>query len=307
MKYIEIAEAFSGQRLDNYLVTYLKGVPKTHIYRIIRKGEVRVNKKRIDPKYRLKAGDQVRLPPLEVKEAHDPIVPSKQFRDFLATRILFEDDSFLIINKPPRIPVHGGSRIKLGLVEVLRSMYPRFPQLELAHRLDADTSGCLILAKKRSVLREVHELLRTGKVLKVYRALTKGHWKQSELRATESLHKNHLQSGERIVRVHADGKPSITLFEPLITYKQATLVEATLETGRTHQIRVHAQFRDHSIAGDEKYGNRDFNKYMRQFGLNRLFLHAYTIEFVLPSTGQHILVTAPLDNDLEWCLKALEP
>lgn len=306
VQYITIAPDFAEQRIDNFLVTRLKGVPKAHIYRILRKGEVRVNKKRIKQTYRLQAGDQVRIPPLHLDDDNTVVTPSEQLMAFLATRILYEDNNLLIMNKPSGIPVHGGSGVKLGMVEALRAMYPKLTQLELVHRLDRDTSGCLILAKKRSVLRELHELLREGHVRKIYKTLTKGHWKPSALRVEASLRKNNLSSGERIVRVNDEGKPSVTIFKSLIRYQYATLMEALLETGRTHQIRVHAQFRGHQVAGDEKYGDKEFNKRMRQLGLKRLFLHAYLIEFTLPSTGQHIQITAPLDDDLQACLKALE-
>lgn len=306
VQYISISEDFVEQRIDNFLITRLKGVPKTYIYKLLRKGEVRVNKKRIKQTYRLQAGDQVRLPPLEIEDKSAPAKPSQQFMNFLKTRILYEDKHFLIINKPSGIAVHGGSGVRLGLVETLRVMYPKLEHLELAHRLDRETSGCLILVKKRSALREVHELLRTGKVKKIYQTLTKGHWKSHLLRVEESLLKNQLSSGERVVRVHHEGKPSVTLFTPLKKYKYAEFMEVLLETGRTHQIRVHAQFRGHPIAGDEKYGDKEFNKQMHSIGLNRLFLHAYFIEFTLPSSGQHLQITAPIDEDLQACLKALE-
>ncbi len=303
VEYITITPDAAEQRIDNFLINRLKTIPKAHIYKILRKGEVRVNKKRIKQTYRLQAGDQVRIPPLQLEESGEVPVPGKQLVDFLSTRILYEDDRLIIINKPSGMSVHGGSGIKLGVVEALRSKHPK---LELVHRLDRDTSGCLILAKKHSVLRELHALLREGKVKKIYHTLTKGHWKPSALHVEVPLRKNQLASGERIVRVHDEGKPSSTVFKPLVRYKYATLMEALLETGRTHQIRVHAQYRGHPVAGDEKYGDKEFNKQIRQCGLKRLFLHAYFIEFTLPSTGQHIQITASLDNDLQACLKALE-
>lgn len=305
VQYLVITEDFAGQRIDNFLVTRLKGVPKTHIYRILRKGEVRVNKKRAQPSYRLQAGDQVRLPPLQLEPKAKPAAPSSRMAATLTDRILYEDKNLLIINKPAGIAVHGGSGVKLGIVEALRNMFPKLPHLELAHRLDSDTSGCLILAKKRSILKELHNLLREGAVSKIYWALTQGHWKASELRVDVSLRKNQLSGGERIVRVDKTGKTSLTVFRPLETYADSMLVEATLHTGRTHQIRVHAQYRRHPIAGDEKYGDRDFNKLMRERGLKRLFLHAKHVEFTLPSTGERISVIAPLDQELESCLKAL--
>ena len=306
VQYITIPPDFAEQRIDNFLIARLKGVPKAHIYRILRKGEVRVNKKRIKQTYRLQEEDQVRIPPLELEDANTVPAPSNQFVTFLATRILYEDNNLLIINKPAGIPVHGGSGVRLGMIEALRVIYPELDQLELVHRLDRDTSGCLIVAKKRSTLRELHQLLREGRVRKIYHTLTRGHWKPAALRVEAPLRKNLLSSGERIVRVNEEGKPSVTIFKPLVRYKYSTLMEALLETGRTHQIRVHAQFRGHQVAGDEKYGDKEFNRQMTQYGLKRLFLHAYFVEFTLPSTGQHFQVTAPLDDDLQACLKALE-
>ncbi len=303
--YITIDSDYADQRIDNFLVTRLKGVPKTRIYRIIRKGEVRVNKKRIEPSYRLQENDIVRIPPVKLAERPSSDIPSASLITLLSSRILYEDKNLLIMNKPPGIPVHGGSQVKIGMVEALRYMFPKLPHLELAHRLDADTSGCLVLAKKRGVLKELHGLLREGKVQKIYLALTKGHWKEDELKVEAPLQKNHLSSGERIVRVNKEGKSSLTIFKPVETYSNAMLVEAHLYTGRTHQIRVHAQYRQHSIAGDEKYGDKEFNKQMREHGLKRLFLHAHRVEFVLPSTEQTIKIVAPLDADLMQSLKDL--
>lgn len=305
VQYVTIEPDYAGQRIDNYLVTRLKGLPKSRVYRILRKGEVRVNKKRIDPSYRLQAGDIVRVPPMKLDVPEAPVQPTQNLVALLRERILYEDKSLLIINKPSGIAVHGGSGIRLGLVEALRSMYPELPHLELAHRLDVDTSGCLILAKNRGVLGELHTLLRDGDVRKIYLALTKGHWKSSELHVNAPLLKNHLAGGERIVRIDPEGKSSLTDFQPIETYKDSMLMEVTLHTGRTHQIRVHAQFRGHPLAGDEKYGDREFNKNMRQAGLKRIFLHSHIIEFTLPSTGQKISITAPLDKDLVACLSAL--
>lgn len=307
VQYITIESDYANQRIDNFLLTRLKGVPKTRIYRLLRKGEVRVNKKRIDPHYRLQTGDLVRIPPVRLTQQTTSDQPSRSLTTMLSNRILYEDSQLFIINKPSGIPVHGGSQVKIGIVETLRCMYPKWPHLELAHRLDADTSGCLVLAKKRSALKELHELLRTGKIQKMYLALTKGHWKTMELKVDLPLQKNHLSSGERIVRVNkTEGKSSLTVFRPLETFKEAMLVEAHLYTGRTHQIRVHAQYRQHPIAGDEKYGDKTFNKEMRERGLKRLFLHASSIEFVLPTTGQMIKVTAPLDPELTRCLDGLK-
>ncbi|MCC2667406.1 MAG: rluC [Gammaproteobacteria bacterium] len=224
--------------------------------------------------------------------------------EYLANRILYEDSHFLIINKPSGIPVHGGSSASLGVVEALRCMYPQ-SSLELVHRLDSDTSGCLILAKRRSALRELHELFRARKIEKIYWVLTKGHWKESRLRVDVPLLKNQLSSGERIVQVKPDGKPSVTVFRQLEKFSTTSLMEAMLETGRTHQIRVHARHQGHPVAGDPKYGDKILNKQLREVGLTRLFLHAYSICFSLPKTGQIIKITAPLDTELEQCLNAL--
>lgn len=305
VKIITIEEDYAGQRVDNFLITYLKSVPKTRIYRLLRKGEIRVNKKRTQPSYRLLAGDQLRLPPMQLESKAEPGVPGRRSVSLLTDSVLYEDPGLLIINKPSGIPVHGGSQVSMGVIEILRTMYPKLPQLELVHRLDADTSGVLILAKKRSVLREMHELFRGSAMRKVYWALTKGYWQKSELRVEAALSKNYLSNGERIVRIDKEGKPSLTVFEPLQRFDGAMLVEATLHTGRTHQIRVHARYRSHPIAGDEKYGDKEFNKQMRQYGVRRLFLHARLIEFTLPSTGKLIRVEAPLDDDLQESLVAL--
>jgi len=303
---ITIKEDQAGQRLDNYLFTLLKTVPKTRIYRIIRKGEVRANKKRIKQTYRLQAGDIIRIPPLEIAEKPQKPQPGQSVIKFLATRVLFEDENLLIINKPAGIPVHGGSNVAIGIIEALRFMKPELDGLELAHRLDKDTSGCLLIAKKRKILKELHELLRNGEVKKIYHALTKGHWKKTALRVDAPLHKNVLKSGERIVRVDDEGKNSVSTFKVLKKYTASSLMEVLLETGRTHQIRVHAQYRRHSIACDDKYGDKEFNKSIRETGLKRLFLHAYSLEFSLPSYDKPIKITAPLDKDLADCLKALE-
>ncbi len=208
---------------------------------------------------------------LEVKEI---TTPSHYAVAALSDCVLYEDKSLLIINKPSGLAVHGGSTVKMGVVETLRTLYPKLPQLELVHRIDRDTSGCLILAKKRSALRELHALLRTGQFHKVYWALTKGQWQPEELTVDAPLLKNTLSGGERIVRVNKEGKPSLTVFRPLEAFTDASLMEATLHTGRTHQIRVHCQYRGHPIAGDEKYGDKAFNKQMKEQGLRRMFLHA---------------------------------
>jgi len=295
---------YEGQRIDNFLISRFKGVPKTRLYRMLRKGEVRVNKKRIDAFYRLKQGDVVRLPPVFMNETAKQVPPSQTTIDLLKSRILYEDEFFLIINKPSGMSVHAGSTVRVGIVEALRHAYPKLPNLELAHRLDSETSGCLVLAKKKRILREVHSLLREGKVKKIYWALTKGKWKKSECRVELALHKDYRDKGKHVVEVRKTGKSALTVFHPKEVFKEASLVEVELFTGRTHQIRVHAAHQGHPIAGDDRYGDPDFNKLARQNGLKRMFLHARSIEFVLPSSNQRIRVSAPLENELECAIEA---
>ncbi len=295
-----------GQRIDNFLITKLKGMPKSRVYRILRKGEVRVNKKRVSPFYRLQKGDEIRLPPVFLPEKAVAAPPSKTTTQLLTERILYEDENLLIINKPSGMSVHAGSTVRVGVVEALRHIYPKLPNLELAHRLDSETSGCLVLAKKKRILRELHTLLREGKVSKIYWALTMGKWKRSEFKVDVSLHKDYRDGGKHVVEVNKDGKSALTHFQTIQSFKDATLVEAKLFTGRTHQIRVHAAHQGHPIACDDRYGNPDFNKLAHQMGLKRMFLHARSIDFVLPSLNQRIRVEAPLDPELDACIKAFE-
>lgn len=301
--FIEISEDRSGQRVDNFLLTELKGVPKSHIYRILRKGEVRVNKGRIKASYRLKAGDLVRIPPIRQAE-RKAIEPGKRILGLIESRIIYEDKKLLIINKPSGVAVHGGSGISYGVIEAVRTLRPDFPYFELVHRLDRDTSGCLVIAKKRSALRQLHELLREDGVQKHYLALVQGSWDQQKRKIDQPLLKNIMKSGERMVEVNPAGKPAISYFEPIERYESACLMRVILKTGRTHQIRVHAAHIGHPIAGDEKYGDTDFNQSMKQLGLNRLFLHATHISFKLPE-DKEVAVTAPLDNELQQVLNRL--
>lgn len=306
---LAITSEQEGQRLDNFLAARLHGVPKSYIYRIVRKGDVRVNKGRIKPDYRLQAGDAVRIPPVhyEDKPNDAPAQPGARVIRMLSDSILFEDDGLLILNKPSGIAVHGGSGLNYGVIEALRSAYPDAPFLELVHRLDRDTSGCLMIAKKRSLLRRVHELLRTGGVHKRYQALVKGCWHGGARSVSAALRKNVLQSGERIVTVAADGKEAVTLFTPRTLFAEASLMDVTLMQGRTHQIRVHARHIGQNIAGDDKYGDDEFNEFMQTKGLKRLFLHAQTLRFQIPDTGQKINVSAALSVDLEQFLTRLTP
>jgi 23S rRNA pseudouridine955/2504/2580 synthase len=305
--YVAISNDQAGQRIDNFLIARLKGVPKSRIYRLLRKGEVRVNKRRVAAFYRLIEGDEVRLPPVMTAEKSVYAPPSKHTAELLRERILYEDDHFLILSKPAGISVHAGSTVRMGVIETLRHLYPALPHLELAHRLDSETSGCLILAKKKRILREIHALLREGKVNKRYFALTRGVWKAHELKVQLPLHKDYQEGGKHVVAVRQTGKPALTVFKALQTFdKVASLMEVQLFTGRTHQIRVHAQHQGHPIAGDDRYGDNEFNKMMREWGLKRLFLHAKSIDFILPSSSQHITVEAPLDPELKAIITALE-
>jgi 23S rRNA pseudouridine955/2504/2580 synthase len=227
--------------------------------------------------------------------------------NLLSQRILYEDENLLIINKPAGMSVHAGSTVRVGVVEALRHMYPKLVNLELGHRLDSETTGCLILAKKKKILREIHALLRQGKVVKIYWALTQGVWKEAELKVNLPLHKDYRDGGKHVVEVDEEGKSALTIFRPIQVFKYyASLMEVELFTGRTHQIRVHAQHKGHPLAGDDRYGDAEFNKLARQLGLKRMFLHARSIDFTLPSLGQRITVIAPLDPELEAGIKAFE-
>src|SRR3569623_923913 len=250
VEWLEIDEQADGQRIDNFLINHLKGVPKSFIYRVLRRGEVRVNKGRVKPDYRLQSGDVVRVPPLRRPEAPPLPPPGRHLIEDINNSVLYEDSGLLIINKPPGVAVHGGSGVNHGIIEALRSARPDTPGLELVHRHDRDTSGSLLIAKKRSTLRALHALLREeGGVAKRYVALLQGRWRGGERRATAPLKKNVLSAGVRIVRGDEEGKASETLFRPLRRYAIASLVEAAPLTGRTHQIRVHAVHLSHANAG----------------------------------------------------------
>lgn len=303
--YLEIAEEQAGQRIDNFLLTHLKNVPKSHIYRILRTGEVRINKGRIKPTYRLQIGDTMRLPPVKVETTTAPI-PSYKTVQILTERILYEDNALLIIDKPAGMAVHGGSGISFGVIEGLRALYPKAPFLELVHRLDRETSGCLMIAKKRSMLRRLHELLRQGGMHKQYLALVQGNWHARLKQVSAPLQKNILQSGERIVQVNEeDGKAAVSKFQVETTFESATLLNVQPVTGRTHQIRVHTAHVNHPIAGDEKYGNEAFNRQMRDYSLKRLFLHAAQLEIEIPENNYQLSINAPLPTELKQVLSRL--
>ena len=295
-----------GQRIDNYLVTILKGVPKSRVYRLLRKGEVRVNKGRIKPGYRLKKGDIVRIPPLVMGIRQEQQCPSAKLSDLILGAILYEDEDMLILDKPSGIAVHGGSGIRVGVIETLRVLRPDIPDLELVHRLDRATSGCLMFAKNRRTLLRLHTLLRENAVDKRYLTLLKGRWHKGEQRIDIALSKNRLQSGERMVHQDDSGKMASSYFYPIKVSSEASLMAVKLMTGRMHQIRVHAAQIGHPVAGDDKYGDRDFNRQMRKSGLSRLFLHAHRIEFELDDKPRKITVQAPLAEDLRKCLANLD-
>jgi 23S rRNA pseudouridine955/2504/2580 synthase len=294
----------AGQRIDNFLRNQLKDVPKSMIYRIVRKGEVRVNKKRIKAEYKLQAGDVVRIPPVTVEEKTPEVAPSTKLNRVaeLEQQIIFEDDHLLILNKPSGTAVHGGSGLKFGAIEALRALRPDARFLELVHRIDRDTSGILLVAKKRSALRHLQAQFREKTVRKYYFALVMGEWKNSCKVVNAPLLKNEVNS---IVRVNPNGKPSETRFSVLEKFTQATLVQASPITGRTHQIRVHTQYSGHPIAWDDRYGDRRFDAYTGQHGLDRLFLHAANIRFVHPATDAFMEINAPMGEQLEAVLASL--
>lgn len=295
-----------GQRIDNFLITELKGVPKSHIYRVLRKGEVRVNKGRVKAHYRLQAGDEVRIPPLRTAPETIPAIPPARLAE-LTRAILYEDADLVVLDKPSGWAVHGGSGVAYGVIEALRLARPDLPNIELVHRLDRETSGCLLLAKQRAALLALHDALRDGTVDKHYLALVKGRWPSSLRRVDVALRKNVLRSGERMVAGDdEDGKHAESEFHVRNAYRQSSMVDVRLLTGRTHQIRVHAAHAGYPLAGDTKYGDEEFNKLMKSFGLRRLFLHAHSVAVDSPSTGKRLEFKAPLPEDLAAVLKQLE-
>jgi 23S rRNA pseudouridine955/2504/2580 synthase len=300
---VEVPEDREGQRLDNFLSGRLKGVPRSLIYRICRTGEVRVNGGRVKPDHRLASGDQVRIPPVRVAERGETEAPSGGQLNRIEAAIIHEDREFLVIDKPSGVASHGGSGVSFGAIELMRAARPR-DTLELVHRLDRDTSGILVLTRKRSALTALQTEIREGRVEKRYLALIKGALPQARLTVDAPLRKSVLQGGERMVRVDPDGKESRSRFTQLERFSDSSLVEVALETGRTHQIRVHAQHIEHPLAGDEKYGEREFNRTMRDKGLKRLFLHAARFEFNLGDRAYSF--NAPLAPELSATVDALQ-
>jgi 23S rRNA pseudouridine955/2504/2580 synthase len=301
----EVDEGTADQRVDNYLFRLLKGVPKSHVYRILRSGEVRVNSRRVDASYRLQPGDRVRVPPVRVAapvRLPERLLPALRFRP----AVLFEDDWLLAIDKPAGLAVHGGSGISRGVVELLRQADPS-PFLELVHRLDKETSGILVLAKKRRALIEMHTLLREGRVEKRYLALVRGRWRDDRRNVRLPLHKFLTATGERRVSVLEGGQASHTVFRLMRRFGEFSLLEAELKTGRTHQIRVQLAHLDHPIAGDGKYGDFELNRMISKQGMKRMFLHACQLAFEHPVTAARIELSAPLPAELQAFLDRLEP
>ncbi|MGA9666295.1 MAG: RluA family pseudouridine synthase [Gallionella sp.] len=309
VNFVEIDESGESQRIDNFLFKHLKGVPKSHVYRILRGGEVRVNKKRVDQTYRLKQGDLLRIPPVRVAEKHEAEqvrIPAVEFP------ILYEDDAILAVNKPAGVAVHGGSGVSFGVIEQMRNARPQSRFMELVHRLDRETSGVLLLAKKRSALTAMHEIMREGNSDKRYLTLVLGQWKNAKQHVRLPLHKFDTPQGEKRVMVREDGQASHTVFAlqknwaPQNNEPGFSLLEAQLKTGRTHQIRVHLAHLGFPIAGDDKYGDFARNKLLMKQGLKRMFLHAYSIAFAHPLTGEPMRLVAPLPRELESFIAKLD-
>ncbi len=302
---LTISDEEAGQRIDNYLLRICKGVPKSHIYRVLRSGEVRVNKGRIDQMYRLQEGDIVRVPPIRVAEKTAPAAPGAEFT------ILYEDNHVLVIDKPAGVAVHGGSGVSYGVIEQLRASRPDAKFLELVHRLDRDTSGVLLLAKKRSALTNLHEQIREGLFDKRYLVLVHGDWKNQKQHIKLPLYKYTTPEGERRVRVQAEGgMASHTVFNLVRRYGPFALLEAELKTGRTHQIRVHLSASGFAIAGDDKYGDFALNRTLLKAdttrgALKRMFLHAWQLTFTHPETGKPVTLKAAMPPECDRFLKSL--
>ena len=306
-----ISEDEQGQRLDNFLLKVCKGVPKSHVYRIVRSGEIRVNSKRVDVSYRLQIGDVLRIPPIRIAQrVEEDIVAGAEFNAELP--ILYEDDALLAIDKPAGIAVHGGSGVSFGVIEALRRQRPQARFLELAHRLDRETSGLLLVGKKRSALIALHDMFRRGGMGesdkgadKRYLLLVKGRWMDPVRNVKLPLLKYLIESGERRVRVSEEGKSSHTVFRLVARWQQFSLLEAELKSGRTHQIRVHCAHLGYPIAGDEKYGDFALNKALPKEGLKRMFLHAWKMQFPHPISGEAMTLEAPVPEVLQAFIKKL--
>jgi 23S rRNA pseudouridine955/2504/2580 synthase len=303
---VEVGQESEGQRVDNFLMRVCKGVPRSHIYRVLRTGEVRVNSRRVDATYRLRPGDRVRIPPLRTAARAGTPGPPPRPPTTPLPPVVHEDEVLLVIDKPSGLAVHGGSGISFGVIERFRAARPQLRFLELAHRLDRDTSGLLILAKKRSALTALHAALREGRVHKRYLALVVGAWPEEERRVELPLKKYVTRSGERRVTVHREGRESQTHFRKERSLRDFTLLSADLLTGRTHQIRVQLAHLGFPVAGDDKYGDFERNRALAKLGLGRLFLHAAELEFTHPASGEPVAFRAPLPEPLSRFLDSLE-
>jgi len=305
VQYLEVSPEEAGQRLDKYIERHLAGLPRSRVYRVIRKGEVRVNGRRAGPELRLKPHDRIRLPPVrQLPAAPAPGTPPVRLTQQIERSIAYEDDRLLVLDKPAGVAVHGGSGVSFGIIEALRAVRPGEP-LELVHRLDRDTSGCLLVARDAATLRTLHALLREHGFDKRYLTLVQGRWGLGAKRIDVPLHTDARVRGERTVRAGAAGKPSVSEFRPVQFFGgTATLMEVALRTGRTHQIRVHAAHAGHPVAGDEKYGDRTFNGTLAALGLGRMFLHAHSVSFIWPRGGE-FSVNTPLPPELSRVIDAL--
>jgi 23S rRNA pseudouridine955/2504/2580 synthase len=297
----------AGQRVDNFLMRHFKTVPRSRVYRLLRKGEVRVNRKRVDAEYRIAEGDEVRLPPVRIESGEEPGRPSSSLQELIERAVIFQDKHLLVIDKPAGVAVHGGSGMSYGIIEALRASRPR-ETLELVHRLDRDTSGCLAVARDRATLVALHALIRNSGMHKTYLGLVSGSWQLGTKRIDAPLATDNRQHGERHVRVAEAGKDSVSVFKPVQFFGSlATLMEVDIPTGRTHQIRVHAAFAGHPLLGDDKYGDRERNAELKRHGLKRTFLHAQSIAFDWPGSGVPFHVSAPLPAELAAVLDAITP
>ncbi len=297
---LEVGEEAAGQRIDNFLLRLAKGVPKSHVYRILRSGEVRVNKGRIGADYRLNEGDVVRIPPIRVAATTKSTAPARDFD------LVFEDDALIILDKPSGVAVHGGSGVSFGVIEQLRRARPQAKFLELAHRLDRETSGLLIVAKKRAALIRLHDMFRDGAISKRYFALVRGRWLNPMQHVKLPLHKYLADDGERRVSVAAGGKEAHSIVRLKTRWENFSLVEVELKTGRTHQIRVHLSHLGFPIAGDDKYGDFALNRELQKAGLKRMFLHAATLSLRHPVSAQPVAVEALLPGELQRFVARIE-
>jgi 23S rRNA pseudouridine955/2504/2580 synthase len=289
---VEVGEEAAAQRIDNFLLRHLKGVPKSHVYRVLRSGEVRVNSGRVKPEYRLQPGDRVRVPPIRTSKRTSTARPTE-------FPLVYEDAALLVVDKPAGVAVHGGSGVSFGVIESLRAARPQAKILELAHRLDRDTSGLLIVAKKRSALVELHRMLREGEIEKIYLTVVKGRWEGKTREIRESLHKYVNAKGERRVSVREDGMTAVTKVRMLKKIPEFSFLEVELLTGRTHQIRVHLAHANHPILGDDKYGDFELNHRLEKAGVHRLFLHASRLAFTHPVNREKLELKSPLPQDMK--------